>query len=211
MKIYAAVHAAITEIATEGVGKSRRNKEQNYDYRGVEDAMNAVSPLLVKHKIVVIPRFTEHSDEMRETKSGGKMKYVKVKGVFKFVHAEDASSFESEIYGEGMDVADKATTKAESVAYRICLFQTFCIPYMGVLVDPEGDNGGVDEEAEMEALLQGHIKEASLLREDKSVLDYWKKERVAFANDKARYDRFTAAVAAHRKTLAARQPAGATQ
>lgn len=48
------------------------------------------------------------------------------------------------VYGEAMDSGDKALTKAQSVAFRTALFQTFVVPL--VAMDPESDEYGAPQE-----------------------------------------------------------------
>ena len=43
-------------------------------------------------------------------------------------HAEDGSSIEAVVIGEGMDSGDKASNKALAVAFKYACFQVFCIP-----------------------------------------------------------------------------------
>jgi hypothetical protein len=141
--IHAAILSAMRDIATVGISKSSRNKDQGYNFRGVEDAMNQLSPILIKNKIIVTASYSDHKEAERETKSGGRMKFVTLKGSFKF-EAPDKSFVTSEAYGEGADTSDKATTKAMSVAFRTALFQQFVVPTMAM--DPEQDEEETDDE-----------------------------------------------------------------
>lgn len=210
MQIYKALHEAMTDIAKTGIAKTEKNKEQGYNYRGVAAAMNALSPIFIKHKIIVVPSYSEYHEETVPTSSGGKKKFVRLKGTFKFVHTEDSSSVECACYGEGMDVSDKATTKAQSVAFRTALFTTFVVPFEGVHIDNEED--GDDAAAAISALLEGHIKEVRLTKTDADALAYWRKEKEAFRAFPRAYDEFKDATTRHRRALGA-QPTttGATQ
>ena len=210
-RIYPALLAAMTDAAESGIAKLSTNKDQGYKFRGIEAAMNAMVPILIKHKIVVVPSYAEHIEAERETKSGGRMKFVRVKGVFKFVHSEDGSSIESICWGEGMDVSDKATAKAQSVAFRTALFTTFVVPTTGVHIDNEGDDGGAggDQGDDIPTLLQKHIKEVRLLKTDAEARDYWVKERVAFKDHPNAYGEFRDATVAHRQALAKKATQGA--
>lgn len=134
--IHTALLAAMRDVASIGIAKLGKNKDQNYAFRGVEQAMNEMSPILVRNKITVTPSYTDHAVAWSESKSGTKLRFVTLKGLFKF-EAEDGSFVVGEAYGEGMDSSDKATTKAMSVAYRTALFQQFIAPTMSM--DPELD------------------------------------------------------------------------
>jgi ERF superfamily len=132
-KVYQAIAAVTAEMAKEGIAKGRRNQQQGYSFRGIDDVYNALSPVLAKHRLCILPRVTERVVQERETQRGGVLFYVTVKVEFDFVSAEDGSTHTVSTFGEAMDSADKATNKAMSAAYKYAAFQTFCIP-------TEGDN-----------------------------------------------------------------------
>lgn len=149
MTIHKAIIEAMRDIAKTGIAKLSRNKDQGYNFRGVDAAMNELSPILIKHGIVVTSSYSDHSAADRPTKSGGVQKFVTLKGRFRFA-AADGSFVESEAYGEGADTSDKATTKAMSVAFRTALFQQFVVPTMAM--DPEeGDAQALPEDAQAAA------------------------------------------------------------
>jgi hypothetical protein len=132
-KVYEAIAAVTAEMAKEGIAKGRRNQQQGYQFRGIDDVYNALSPVLAKHRLCILPRVTERVVQERETARGGVLFYVTVRVEFDFVSADDGSVHTVCTYGEAMDSADKATNKAMSAAYKYAAFQTFCIP-------TEGDN-----------------------------------------------------------------------
>ena len=132
-KVYEAIAAVTADMAKEGIAKGRRNTQQGYQFRGIDDVYNALSPVLAKHRLCILPRVTERVVQERETARGGVLFYVTVKVEFDFVSAEDGSTHTVSTFGEAMDSADKATNKAMSAAYKYAAFQTFCIP-------TEGDN-----------------------------------------------------------------------
>ncbi len=206
-RIYAALLTAMSEAAETGIAKLTKNKDQGYYFRGIEAAMNEMAPILIRNKIVVVPSYVEHVESARETKSGGTMKFVRVKGVFKFVHAEDGSSVESICWGEGMDVSDKATTKAQSVAFRTALFTTFVVPTQAVHIDNEGDDGAAgagDTEADrIGKLVDDLIAEAKKTTTDAAALKFWKDNNAKLAEHPNAHAELKQAVANHRRALAA--------
>lgn len=158
-KIHSAMLAVMAEVSTVGIGKSMYNRDQKFHYRGIEEAMNTMAGILIRNKVLVLPAYSEVQEKDKPTKSGGSMEYVKVKGRFKFVSAEDGSEVSAEFYGEGCDVSDKAMTKAQSVAFRTALFQTFVVPTMGI--DPEAAEGQEETvPAEVQELLEQAQAEA---------------------------------------------------
>lgn len=125
-KIYAAIAGVIADCGH--VGKDKVNKQQGFKYRSVDDVFNALHPALAKNKVVIIPTVLERKcEEVGRSKNGAVI--IKVICKVKYdICAEDGSHVSSIIYGEGMDMGDKATNKAMAIAYKYLCFQVFCIP-----------------------------------------------------------------------------------
>ena len=129
MKVYSAINAVQSELAREGITKSRTNTQgSGYKFRGIDDVYNAIAPLLAKHGLCILPRFVGRICEERTSKSGGALFYVTMEAEFDFVCAEDGSKHTIRTFGEAMDSGDKATNKAMSAAYKYAAFQAFAIP-----------------------------------------------------------------------------------
>lgn len=135
MKIYGAIAAAMNEIGA--IGKNKRNQQQGFQYRGIDDVMNALYPILSKHGLFLAPEVLEHTREERTTKSGGNLIYSILK-IRYTMYADDGSSVSAVVIGEGMDSADKSSNKAMSVAMKYAMFQLFCIP-TEEMIDPDGE------------------------------------------------------------------------
>ena len=134
MSVYKAINAVQAELAASGISKDRTNTQgSGYKFRGIDDVYNAISPLLAKHGLCILPRMLTRNCEERASKSGGALFYVTVEAEFDFVCAEDGSTHVCRTFGEAMDSGDKATNKAMSAAYKYAAFQAFAIP-------TEGDN-----------------------------------------------------------------------
>lgn len=125
MNIYQSITKIMEEVPS--IGKNQKNKTQNFMYRGIDDVMNALQPLLAKYKVFIVPEILEQTREERTTKNGSGLIYSICKIKYKF-YAEDGSSIEAITIGEGMDSGDKATNKAMAIAMKYVLFQVFCIP-----------------------------------------------------------------------------------
>lgn len=147
-KIQSALNAAMRDIARIGIGKTQKNEQQGYRFRGVEQAMNEMSPIMVNHGITVASRYSELTITER-AKEKGALRFVTLKGEFTFT-AEDDSCVKSEAYGEAMDSGDKAVIKAQSVAFRTALFQIFVVPTMSM--DSEIDDEGTGDEPDVALL-----------------------------------------------------------
>jgi hypothetical protein len=142
MHIHTAMLNAMKEIARIGIGKTQTASlgGGTVAYRGIEAAMNEMSGVLCRNAITVTPRYSD-AQFVERVKEGPKgtsyTRFALVRGTFTFASTEDGSTVVSECYGEAMDNGDKAMTKAQSVAFRTALFQTFIVPTMAI--DPEAD------------------------------------------------------------------------
>lgn len=132
-KVYEAIAQVTAAISGEGIAKDRKNAQQGYQFRGIDDVYNAISPLLAKYRLCIIPNVLSREVVERKSNSGGALFSVTVQVRFDLVSAEDGSKHEAVTYGEAMDSGDKATNKAMSAAYKYLAMQLFCIP-------TEGDN-----------------------------------------------------------------------
>lgn len=139
--VYTAIRNVSAELAKTGIGKTGRNQQQNYSFRGVEQVLNTLAPALVTHGLVVLPRMVSRECVERTTKSGSLQFFVTVGAEFDFVATVDGSKHTVVTYGEAQDTADKATNKAMSAAYKYAAFLAFCIPLHGVLDDADATTG----------------------------------------------------------------------
>lgn len=139
-EVYKAIAAVQGELAKIGISKDGVNTSQNYKFRGIDQVYGALSPLLAKHGLCVLPRIIEREMMERTTikewngnKKESVLFYVTVTAEFDFVATADGSKHTVRTYGEAMDSGDKATNKAMSAAYKYAAFMAFAIP-------TEGDN-----------------------------------------------------------------------
>ena len=58
MKVYQAIAAVMSDLAKEGISKDRKNAQQGYNFRGIDDMYNALSGPLSRNGLVIIPRVT---------------------------------------------------------------------------------------------------------------------------------------------------------
>lgn len=139
--IQGALIGAMRDIAKVGIAKLKKADTggAKYFFRGIDDAMNEMSPILVNNGITVTPRYSELNVQERAKEEKGKFtRFVTIKGAFTFA-ASDGSSVTAEAYGEAMDSGDKATIKAQSVAFRTVLFQQFIVPLMSMDTELDHD------------------------------------------------------------------------
>jgi hypothetical protein len=131
--VYAAIRNVMTDVSKVGIAKNNRNVTQGFNFRGIDDVLNALSRCLSKSGLVILPSVVDRHVTERTNSKGSVLFFVTLTVDYSFVAVEDGSRHVVRAYGEAMDSGDKATNKAMSAAYKYACFQTFCIP-------TEGDN-----------------------------------------------------------------------
>jgi len=123
------IYEAIADIMKEGyaITKSKKNPQQGFMYRGIDDVMNTFQPLMAERGIFVVPEVIGSTREERQTKNGTNLLYSVLTIRYTF-YASDGSNVSATVIGEGMDSGDKASNKAMAVAMKYAMFQVFCIP-----------------------------------------------------------------------------------
>lgn len=161
-KIYEAIPAIMDEIGH--IGKEKRNQQQGFMFRGIDQVMNTMKPLLAKHGVFVVPEVMDRQREERTTKSGSNLIYSILTVRYHFC-ASDGSEVVATTVGEGMDSADKASNKAMAIAFKYACFQVFCIPTEEIAKD-DPDNYSLEESvrADLKNILEA-VPQANTLDE----------------------------------------------
>ena len=120
-------------MSKEGIAKGRKNQQQGYAFRGIDDVYAALAPHLAANGLCILPRVTGRETIERQTKAGGALFYTSLTVEFDFVAVADGSKHTVCTIGEAMDSGDKSSNKAMSAAYKYACFLAFAIP-------TEGDN-----------------------------------------------------------------------
>lgn len=111
----------------EAIAKLRKNDQQGYRFRGIDDILNEVHPLFAEHEVFMTARITKETREERKNHKGNALLYTILHVAFKF-HATDGSNVETEAVGEAMDSGDKASNKSQSAALKYALITALLIP-----------------------------------------------------------------------------------
>lgn len=136
----------------EAIGKDKKNEQQGFKYRGIDDLYNAVHPILSKHGVFMTAEIVSKTREERINKHGTVLAFTCLRMRYRFV-AEDGSEVCTEAEGEGMDSGDKSSNKAMAVAHKYALLQAFCIPTQD-LDDPDAQMHEVKSERRPEPTQQ---------------------------------------------------------
>lgn len=139
------IHVLMARILGElpAIGKNSYNEQQKFHFRGIDDVMNALNPLLAKHGVFFVPDVVERIDSERATRSGSAMYVVNLHVRFRF-YGPNGDFIEASGWGEGTDMGDKATNKAMTGAMKYVLFQAFAISTEEAS-ENDGDNASPEQ------------------------------------------------------------------
>lgn len=124
-QIYAKMAAVMAAVGA--ISKQRKNTQQGYAFRGIDDALNALHGPLSEAGVFYTAAVRDLSQREYVTKSGTAMLHILLTVAYTF-YAEDGSSVTFEAVGEASDSGDKAAGKAQAYALKLALLQIFCIP-----------------------------------------------------------------------------------
>lgn len=134
--VFKALSAVQADIAKAGIGKNQENTYDRYKFRGIDDVLNALAPILAKHNVLIVPSMTDCEIRTVATAKGGSMNHAKV-WVDYTIYDGDGDSITHRFCGEAMDRGDKSINKAATAAYKYFLFEALCIPVEGT---PDADS-----------------------------------------------------------------------
>lgn len=149
MEIYKKMVSILKDV--DYIKKDKKNLQQGYNFRGIDDMYNALHELFSKHEVFISSDVLDLTREERQTKNGGNLIYTILKIKFTF-QTIDGSSVESIMIGEAMDSGDKSANKAMSTALKYALMQAFLIP-TEELKDSDNDTYQVEKKEIKEPVL----------------------------------------------------------
>lgn|SRR3990167_1546610 len=181
-QIFQLIPKVMQEIGA--VGKDRKNEQQGYKFRGIEDFYNAAHPALVKYGVFCCPQVIDVDSQDRVTKNGSPAIRVTLKVSHKF-YGPDGSFVDVVTCGEGIDSSDKATNKAMSAAMKYALIELFSVPTQDVedadRHDPEvGARPMAVPRIEEDIPINGKDKRELAPAEDRITADQAKKLHIRF-------------------------------
>ena len=141
-QIYTKMLAVKKDIGS--VGKDQKNAGQGWKFRGIDQFVNALHPILNKHGVGILPAVVQNSEAkfITNEKTGKTSKNTSIIIKYTFF-ASDGSTVDVVMPAEGVDPGDKGTNKALSAAFKYALIQTFCVPTED-MAEADLDNATVD-------------------------------------------------------------------
>ena len=142
------VFALIPKIMAKvgAVSKDRKNAQQGYSFRGIDDIYAAMQGPLSEHGLFYVPEVLSKEVTERTSAKGAALIYTTLTVAYTF-YASDGSSVRAVVVGEAMDSGDKSSNKAMSAALKYALLQIFCIP-TETQDDPDYDSHEVNRRPE---------------------------------------------------------------
>ncbi len=126
MNVQQAITAVMEDVRA--VGKNDRNTQQNFNFRGIDAVVNALSPVMKKHGVSIRPSGVLSTEYLPFTSKSGSLG-VSCRLVVEYTFSgPDGDEVKAVVASEANDHGDKSTPKAMSVAYRTCLLQAFALP-----------------------------------------------------------------------------------
>jgi hypothetical protein len=143
--VFTAIQQVKQELAVAGIGKNRQNSEQRFNFRGIDDILNALSTLTAQAQLAIFPVVEEREYVESVSSQGKRIQHVRLGVRFNFISLVDGSTFSCKIPSEASDYSDKATIKAISFALKYACITVFCIPVVG---NEDGDFSSVGNEVD---------------------------------------------------------------
>lgn len=133
------------QVGAIGKGRRAEHKGGRYDFRGVDDAINAIGNAIDMVGIVP-PRATvlDHKVTVTSEASGRIWTTSVVRVRYTFQSPVDGTEWSTEGVGEGRDLADKSLSKASAAAYKYAMFHGLSIAIEGMNVDAETEHPVID-------------------------------------------------------------------
>jgi len=109
------------------VQKLGKNKAQDYKYAGEAQLINALRPVLLKHKVICVPGEAKVVNSTCEVVNDKKTYRTVIQYTWVYTHVPSGTHMQVQAIGEGVDTGDKAAYKAATGALKYSLRQPFLI------------------------------------------------------------------------------------
>ena len=123
-KAIAAIQAGVGNIPKNGVGPASQG---SYKYVKNDDILDAISKLMIQHKVITRPEILSYELLSREIGANRTVPMTVVQLRITYVSVEDGSEFSVVVGSEGADNGDKGGRKAVTQAQKIANLLTFNI------------------------------------------------------------------------------------
>jgi hypothetical protein len=108
------------------IGKNRTNQQQGFKFRGIDDVLDKVHPLFAKYGVFPVPTGQAATYDERATSKGGVMHVCHITCDWT-IYSSLGDYFQAQTLGEGTDAGDKATSKAQTMAFKYLLWPSLAV------------------------------------------------------------------------------------
>ena len=122
--------------AVAAVGKNNRSEDDSYDYRSLDDVLDAVHPALAKVGGFYIGEDVGQVTEQSHTPDGDVLTTIRLRVQYSWYGLDGGQPIRTVVSAEGSSTTGGATAAAWSIALRTYLVQTLCLQTNSP--DPEG-------------------------------------------------------------------------
>jgi hypothetical protein len=147
MGLYEKIYNVMCE--SEALEKSMVVGSGSFSYKAISEAavLNAIKPLLKKHKLIIIPvsaDIKELVDSFETAKGNTTRLMTQISATYKIIDIETGESEILATVGNGADTQDTGSGKAWTYAYKALIQKTFCL-FSGEDTDNEHSNDMSDK------------------------------------------------------------------
>ena len=125
LNIFQAIRQIMSDMGA--ITKDRKNPQQGYSFRGIDDFYNTLHPLFALYGVFSTSEVLSVDRQEKTTKNGTVMICTTIKMTFTF-YAMDGSKVQTTTVGESADSGDKSCNKAMASAHKYALMQMFAVP-----------------------------------------------------------------------------------
>lgn len=134
-KLAQKIFNVMSEVGT--VEKTGRNTAQNYDYAKETDVLDAVRPLLIKNKLLLIKIAEEYKNTaVHSTRSGTGQTLTELCATYRWIDIETGHYLDTQQVSTGIDTGDKGSYKASTGGKKYNLLTNL---FISTGDDPEAD------------------------------------------------------------------------
>lgn len=120
-----AISAAAADVPP--IPKDDYNEQQRFKFRGIERILGAVAPVLHRHGVIVVPEVVDqHWGTMERGREKTLWSHARLTIRYRF-YGPAGDHIDATTVGEGLDNADKAASKAQTMAFKAALMQVLAI------------------------------------------------------------------------------------
>jgi hypothetical protein len=109
-----------------GIGKDSRNTQQNFSYRSIDAVLKEVKPLFAKAGVFVLPARQKATHVEWQGQSGKAVHVTRLEVMWQ-IYGVCGDHISAETVGEAADAFDKATSKAQTAAFKYLLWPSLAI------------------------------------------------------------------------------------